>query len=126
MFGLISDFLLQSGFPCSELVLKHADLSDGSLSSFIKADQLAYKTGEIRRIMNRFPERKFILLGDSGEKDPEVYAGITAEYPGRVTAVCIRDLSAAGETKKRIDALKKKNERWILFKDGTDLDKPAV
>ena len=57
------------------------------------------------------------------KNDPEVYAAIAKEFPGRISAVCIRDVSAAGETAKRIAALKDGNVRWILFNDGNDLKK---
>ncbi|NJK95262.1 MAG: App1 family protein [Bacteroidales bacterium] len=34
----------------------------------------------------------FILIGDSGQKDPEVYSKITQEFPERILSVYIRDI----------------------------------
>jgi phosphatidate phosphatase APP1 len=34
----------------------------------------------------------FVLIGDSGEKDPEVYADVVQDYPERVLAVYIREV----------------------------------
>ena len=45
--------------------------------------------------MNDFPERKFILVGDSGEADLEVYTDIVLEHPGRLLGVFIRDVDHA-------------------------------
>jgi phosphatidate phosphatase APP1 len=35
---------------------------------------------------------RFVLLGDSGEKDPEIYADVVREHPGRILAVYIREV----------------------------------
>lgn len=32
-------------------------------------------------------------MGDSGEEDPEIYAQVVAENPGRILAVYIRDVA---------------------------------
>jgi len=47
---------------------------------------------QISEIMQRFPERKFILVGDSGEKDPEVYREIKKKFPNQVQEIKIRDV----------------------------------
>ena len=43
--------------------------------------------------MGDFPDMKFILIGDDGQKDPTTYATIAKRYPGRVLAIGIRQLS---------------------------------
>ena len=43
--------------------------------------------------MADFPDMKFILIGDDGQKDPTTYATIARRYPGRVLAIGIRQLS---------------------------------
>lgn len=62
--------------------------------NFSKGDEatLVQKVEQIRRILNAFPERKFILYGDSGEKDPEVFRQIKGEFPGQVLEIHIRDV----------------------------------
>ncbi|ASN79669.1 App1 family protein [Deinococcus ficus] len=52
-----------------------------------------YKHGVIEGILTRFPQLPFILVGDSGEKDPEIYAEIVRRHPNRVLAVYIRDVT---------------------------------
>ena len=47
---------------------------------------------QISEIIQRFPERKFILVGDSGEKDPEVYREIKKKFPNQVQEIKIRDV----------------------------------
>ena len=43
--------------------------------------------------MNHFPGRTFTLVGDSGEKDPEVFWQIREEYPAQVREIMIRVVS---------------------------------
>ena len=45
------------------------------------------------QLMADFPDMKFILIGDDGQKDPTTYATIARRYPGRVLAICIRQLT---------------------------------
>jgi hypothetical protein len=47
----------------------------------------------------------FILIGDSGQRDPEIYARTVQEHPGRVLAVYIRNVSKAPERRQAIEAL---------------------
>lgn len=50
------------------------------------------KHGRIREILDLHPDLPFVLIGDSGEKDPEIYADIVRSHPGRVLAVYIREV----------------------------------
>jgi phosphatidate phosphatase APP1 len=52
-----------------------------------------HKLESIRRIFRTLPELPFILIGDSGEDDPEIYRDLVREYPARILAVYIRDVS---------------------------------
>jgi phosphatidate phosphatase APP1 len=40
--------------------------------------------------MEEWKKVKFILVGDSGEKDPEAYAKLAVKYPERITKIYIR------------------------------------
>src|SRR6185503_4119371 len=51
-----------------------------------------HKLKEITELMDRFPERKFILVGDSGEIDPEAYNEIRKQRPAQDQEIRIRDL----------------------------------
>ena len=61
--------------------------SSGSLEKTYR-----HKLDEATILMERFPSRKFILIGDSGEIDPEVYRAIRDKYPGQVQEIWIRDV----------------------------------
>ena len=56
------------------------------------------KKSSLDRIMNDFPDRKFILVGDSGEADLEVYTDVALDNPGRVLGIFIRDVTTPVKT----------------------------
>ncbi|MCJ1340815.1 hypothetical protein MMC09_006111 [Bachmanniomyces sp. S44760] len=51
------------------------------------------KKGTLERILRDFPERRFILVGDSGEADLELYTEIVLANPGKILGVFIRDVT---------------------------------
>ncbi|HEX2979929.1 MAG TPA: phosphatase domain-containing protein [Anaerolineaceae bacterium] len=52
-----------------------------------------YKAKMIRQMLDFYPNLPFILLGDSGQEDPEVYAEVAKEYADRILAAYIRNVS---------------------------------
>ncbi|HCB04606.1 MAG TPA: phosphatase [Nocardioides bacterium] len=50
------------------------------------------KHGRIREVLDLHPDLPFVLIGDSGEEDPRIYADIVREYPDRILAVYIREV----------------------------------
>ncbi|EAW06766.1 uncharacterized protein ACLA_084610 [Aspergillus clavatus NRRL 1] len=66
------------------------------------------KRGSLEQILRDFPERKFILVGDSGEADLEVYTDIVLANPGRILGIFIRDVTTLDHKKffeKSVDHL---------------------
>jgi phosphatidate phosphatase APP1 len=83
LYSFLVAFLRHRGFPMGAVLLR--DL----LGSSTGREQ---KTGRIEEILELHPELEFVLIGDSGEKDPEIYAEIVRTHPGRVRAVYIREV----------------------------------
>lgn len=50
------------------------------------------KMGQISTLLHRFPQRNFILIGDSGERDPEVFSAVRDQFPDQIAEIRIRDL----------------------------------
>jgi phosphatidate phosphatase APP1 len=57
------------------------------------ADPAQYKTGVIEPLLKQFPTRRFILIGDSGERDPEIYGALARQFPEQVVKIYIRDVT---------------------------------
>jgi phosphatidate phosphatase APP1 len=102
LFGPLYDFLITGpgGFPEGTFDLKFfpKDGSIESLKNLVRSlsDSLDatydHKLLKITTLMDKFPNRRFILLGDSGEIDPEVYNDIKKKRPAQVQEIVIRDV----------------------------------
>jgi phosphatidate phosphatase APP1 len=64
-----------------------------------------HKLDLIRNMLALYRDLPFILIGDSGQRDPEVYAQIVHEHLGRVLAIYIRNVSRDPERHRAIEAL---------------------
>lgn len=53
----------------------------------------AHKVNSLRRLAEEFPEMQWILIGDDGQRDPDVYSGFAVRYPQNVAAILIRNLT---------------------------------
>ncbi len=83
LHAFLVGFLRHRGFPLGPVLLR--DL----LGTWSGREQ---KHDRIREVLDLYPDLPFVLMGDSGERDPEVYADIVRAYPGRILAVYIREV----------------------------------
>lgn len=86
LYDLLEDFLDVHGVPAGPLFLK-----DWSPTALKGHEQ--HKLGVIRTLLATYPNLPFVLVGDSGERDPEIYRTVVREHPGRIAAVYIRDVT---------------------------------
>ena len=97
IYDMLEDFLNVHGVPPGPLFLK-----DWSLT--VLGKHRDYKTGVIRRLLSTYEELPFVLIGDSGEEDPEIYLQAVREHPGRIMAVYIREVTS-GERDAEVKAI---------------------
>jgi phosphatidate phosphatase APP1 len=64
-----------------------------------------HKAEAIEALLATYPRLPFILIGDSGERDPEIYAGIVHRHPRRIRAVYIRSVDPRPARLRAIQAL---------------------
>jgi phosphatidate phosphatase APP1 len=76
----IARFLEKNGFPPAALFLR----------SLGRETLHGYKEPVLEKLAERFPEPRLVLVGDTGERDPEIYAAFAAAHPGRVARVFLR------------------------------------
>jgi len=90
LFFAVEDFLAFHHFPKHILILKkaHGEHKDPL------TDQFAYKTQKIERLIKLYPNMKWVMFGDSGEKDAEIYKFIKKKYPNKVISYRIRDVES--------------------------------
>lgn len=90
LYDLYADFLEFQNIPAGPIMLGDYGIDEGK---FIHASHDEHKLNAVRGIVNSYPDLRFILVGDSGQRDPEIYSQIVREFPGRVIVVYIRDVT---------------------------------
>ncbi len=96
----LTEFLASSGFPEGSLHLRFFSLRNSRLlSPFVFRPE--NKARSIRGLLQQYPQRKFILIGDSGERDPEIYGNAARRFPHQIERIFIRDVSGQGKEDKR-------------------------
>ena len=80
----------------------------------------AHKLAGIARLMEDFPQRRFLLVGDSGELDPEIYGEVARTKPERVEGIVIRDVTAENRDAPRYAGAFEGVDpaRWHIVRDG--------
>ena len=114
--------------PPGSFHLKHFRLQDPSTSlARLRQTQEATKLEAIRPLVNAYPKRRFILIGDSGEQDPEIYAMIAKERGAQVVAIFIRNVTREDMQNVRFQTLQRElaGVPLVLF-DGPDQIRPAI
>ncbi len=119
------EFLQSAGFPLSTLALKHMRLKDRTLLDIARPGRET-KPPQIAAILARFPERRFTLIGDSGEDDPEIYAEAYRKNPSQVVRILIRNVTNANRDDARFTRAFAGIEpaRWALFEDPGVIGQP--
>jgi len=90
LYDLLVDFFRIQGIPKGPILLRNLDLSAKLLSS---GGHHTHKLSMIRKVLDVNPKLPFVLIGDSGQQDPEIYSQVVRDNPGRILAVYIRDVS---------------------------------
>jgi hypothetical protein len=118
LFPPLWSFLTESGIAGVSIEMREVRAKNGSVVKLFRGSR-DFKTGRIREILRRFPERTFVLVGDSGERDPEIYAAIAREHPGQVRGIFIRAIDPGRLERRRCqEAFAGIPEaRWIVFDD---------
>ncbi|KAJ4381278.1 hypothetical protein N0V86_003627 [Didymella sp. IMI 355093] len=89
LYPVISTYFNMAGLPPGSFHLKqYSGMMQGIFEPVAERKKVT-----LDKISRDFPERRFILIGDSGEADLEVYTDFVLENPGRVAAVFIRDVT---------------------------------
>lgn len=81
------------GLPSGSMHLRLFRLKDSTPLGRLPSAKRS-KQASIIRIIDHFPQRRFILIGDSGERDPAVYAAVARKRPGRLAGVAIRRVAS--------------------------------
>ena len=118
----LSEFIRSNRFPEGTFQLKLFRWKDQTFFDLFKSPE-HFKLSAIRPLFERFPNRKFVLVGDSGEKDPEIYAALAREFPQQVTHIYIRDTTSQPQDSARYRSTFSglSTNRWQIFRQPSEL-----
>jgi hypothetical protein len=126
LYPSLADFVLANDFPAGTFHLKPFRWKDETFFDLFKSPE-GYKLATIEPVLKRFPNRRFVLVGDSGEKDPEIYATLARKFPKQVTRILIRDVTnESADSERYRKAFKDLPPRaWKVFRDPKDIAEMA-
>ena len=122
LYRPLSEFLMESGFPDAVWHMKHVRLKDATVLRLL-ADPFDSKVKTIDGILSSAQERRYLLVGDSGEQDPEGYGEIARRHPRQVAGILIRNVTDETPDNDRITAAFNDvpDGVWQLFEDPAEI-----
>ena len=102
LYDLLVDFLDINDIPLGPLMLRDWGVTETEL---LPTSHGEHKLSSITDILDTYDHLPFILIGDSGQEDPEIYREIVHKYPGRIKCIYIRDVSERAERDDEVQKL---------------------
>ena len=127
LYDVLVEFFELNDIPLGPLMLRDWGLTP---TEFLPTSHGAHKLEVIQKILSTYPQLPFILIGDSGQEDPEIYHEIVHNHPDRILGVYIRDVSEQAERKEAIQALAEEvardNAELVLVPDTVSAARHAA
>lgn len=105
MYDLLQEFFHIHEIPVGPIFLRDWGFERQSM---LAVNNRQYKLEAICNILEKLPDLNFILIGDSGEEDAEIYTEIIQSYPGRILAAYIRSVRRDFNRENEINQLSEK------------------
>ena len=126
LYDFLMEFLEVHNIPKGPLMLRDIGLSR---AQFIAGSHKLHKLKQIEHIFEVFHDLQFILIGDSGQEDPEIYLQVIKDYPGKVKRIYIRNVSTAAREKKVLelaDEMRSLGVELVLVKNTYEAAEDAL
>jgi phosphatidate phosphatase APP1 len=93
LYDLLYDFFNHNNIPRGVFMLRKLE---HNILKFWKSGQgdHEHKYDKIRFLLDLYENHSFILIGDSGQKDPKIYNRLAQDYPGRIETIYIRKIGS--------------------------------
>ena len=90
LYDMVTAFLDLQQIPHGPLFLRAWGWDEDTLPS---GGHATHKSEVILGLLDLYADLPFVLIGDSGQEDPEIYRDVVLARPGRVLAVYVRDVT---------------------------------
>lgn len=127
LYPSLAEFIKEQNFPLGSFHLRTFRLTNKTVLHILGKPEWL-KPEAIEEILSRYPKRKFILVGDSGEMDPEVYGEVARKHPDQIVHIAIRNVTGqtADDSRYKTAFADIPTERWTIFSDPANLTEIAV
>lgn len=99
LYDFLDDFVKINDLPKGPLLLRDlGPLPSRFLFEKLQQQYRGHKIASTVRILKMYPDLPFILVGDSGEKDTDIYLSIAKAFPDQVRAIYIHDVKNKSRT----------------------------
>lgn len=126
LYDLLIEFMQLNNIPVGPILLQDYGLAEKQI---ISASHRDHKLAQIRKILETYPDLPFILIGDSGQHDPEIYRKVLEEVPARIKAIYIRDVTGDtrdSEVRKLAEEARQHGGELLLIQNSLDAAKHAM
>lgn len=89
-YSMLEQFVQLRAFPPGPMFLTDW----GPTERYLRRSGAEHKRAAVRRLFEAYPRMRFVVIGDSGQRDPLIYEEVAREFPGRVLAAVIRQVGA--------------------------------
>lgn len=113
LYDVLVEFMELNDIPLGPIMLRDWGVS---ASELLPTTHGAHKQEAIRQILETYPKLPFILIGDSGQEDPEIYRQVVRDFPGRILSIYIRDVNDDAARRESVQKL-----ALELAEDGSTL-----
>lgn len=122
LYQPLAEFMRSNGFPAGSFHLQRFDWRAESFARLLAGPD-KHKLDVIGTLLRQCPQRRFLLVGDSGERDPEIYGELARRYPEQVVGIWIRDVTGEPlESPRYHQAFQDlPASRWRVFRDPDEL-----
>lgn len=127
LYDLLVNFCAHQQIPKGPFLLREVKIGVTKLWKSGQGNH-NHKLDKIRRVLRFYPDMEFILIGDSGQHDAELYHQIAIECRGRVKTIYIRDVrrSRHDDVQAIAEQLRGEGVEMLLVKDTEEAAKHAV
>jgi phosphatidate phosphatase APP1 len=123
LYRSMARFLNESGYPKGSVHLREWNMEGGSVLD--KIDQLAgafsdegFKRETINSLIEKFPTRRFVLVGNARTNDPEIFGEIARLHPDQVRSIFILDEDRKSDVERLRAAFQELPEsKWKVFRN---------
>ena len=127
LYDLLDDFLELNAIPAGPIFLRDIGTDTGK---FIKTPGHGHKLERARTLIARNPQLRWVLLGDSGQADAELYAEAAQEFGDRIAAIYIRDVDPDADSpldtrRRRLDREGRRHQGADAAREGQRRDRRA-